>query len=117
MREPLPNRRPTITKKIDYKGQSFFVSIGFDAEGNVKDVFGSASKLTSDMDFLVSDACIVLSLALQYTIHPFELKHSLKTIPAFVVRDNEMVEEEAPASLIGVLVDVLIEEQNIIKNT
>ncbi len=114
MREQLPNRRPTSTQKIEHKGQSFFVSVSYDDEGNVREVFGNSSKLTSDMDFLISDACIVLSLALQYSIHPRELKHSLKTIPAFVARDGEMAEEEMPASLIGVLVDILIEEQSLV---
>jgi hypothetical protein len=105
VRNQLPNRRTSMNIKFDFKGQTFFITCGIDNELNVMEVFGNSSKLSSDMDFLVADACIIISLGLQNGITLDEMSKSLKKL------DNVHSGKEEPASLIGLIVRNLIDEQ------
>jgi len=87
----------------------FFVTIGFDLNtGKPLEVFGGATKKGSDFDVLLSDACVVVSLALQHGVDPEEMRKSLSKTPAPGVL--EMVDE--PASIVGWIVEALIQEKN-----
>ena len=109
MRQRLPNRRHSATTRIEHKGQSFFLTFGLDESFRVVEVFGNSSKLSSDMDFLVADACIMISVALQNGVFIHDLKKSVKKQP------NEVEGlPDRPASLIGVILDALEHEQDYI---
>lgn len=109
MRQQLPNRRHSNTVRVEHKGQSFFLTFGMDEHFRVVEVFGNSSKLSSDMDFLVADACIVISIALQHGIFVHELKKSVKKQPNEVEgRPDRM------ASLIGVILEALEAEQTFV---
>ena len=63
--------------KIRYGGHSYHVTVGFNSIGKVKEVFVHGSKVGSEMDFLLDDLCVVMSLLFQSGIGPVELLPSL----------------------------------------
>lgn len=107
-RKRLHNRRHNLTIALKHGSHTFFIGFGFDDNLRIMEVFGNSAKLTSDMDFLVSDACIVISIALQYGISPAEMLHSAKMMPDLA--DGK----EKPASLIGVILNAIVNQQNLI---
>ena len=76
MREILPNRRPTITRTREHDGNSYHISIGFDLNAAPKEVFIRGSKAGSQMDDLLDDAGVIISLALQNGITATQLRRS-----------------------------------------
>jgi hypothetical protein len=67
----LPNRRPCLTTTIDFQRADgsiaeFQATAGFDPIGRVREVFLSSGRPGSDIDALLNDAGIVISLALQH---------------------------------------------------
>lgn len=92
------------THRIEHAGRTFFVTVGVDDRGRPLEVFGSSSKITSDLDFHVRDACIVVSIALQHGATPAEIDHSLNKVPVPGIPAGEQ-----PASLLGRIVAVLDE--------
>lgn len=105
-RDRLPNRRPNATALVAWQGREIAVSVGFDpATGAPREVFASGPKEGSDMLATLADACVVISLALQHGASPAALARSLLKVPAGFDGDGE-----APASVIGAVVDVLVGE-------
>ena len=103
-RARLPNRRPSLVQEITYRGQPISVTIGFD--GIVpREVFANGARDGSDMQHILSDACVMISIALQHGVAASELAHSLGTVPAVV--DGE--EMDVPASPIGAIIGCLVE--------
>lgn len=104
-RAHLPNRRPNITLDLEHKGLTFNVTVGFDpVTGAPMEVFGSTAKAGSDFAVLLSDACVILSLALQHGILPSALSKTMQWSP--VVGVSGKVSE--PASVIGAIVVALV---------
>lgn len=69
-RTVLPNRRQSVTEKITYRSASggeheYLVSFGLH-DGCVMECFASGDKPGSDMQALLNDACIAISVLLQY---------------------------------------------------
>jgi hypothetical protein len=77
-RRRLPNRRPAITTAFERDGARFEMTIGYYADGRIGEVFFNADRANSLLDFLMSDAAILASLALQYGAPLDELRHALK---------------------------------------
>lgn len=101
-RETLPNRRPNETTALVFGGLRFAVTIGFfPADGRPGEVFASGAKPGCDMDYLLDDACVALSLLLQHGVQPAALAKSMG-------RAGDGV---TPASLIGALADRLAEPE------
>lgn len=71
-RTPLPNRRPALTVStghvsIDHGGiKHLMLTIGYDAAGEPREVFCSDFKVGTEMNTLVGDACVMLSILLQH---------------------------------------------------
>ncbi len=63
-------------------------------------MFCHGAKVGSGMDMLIDDACVMLSLLLQHGIEPQALAHSMGRL-----------ENGAPASIIGALVDLVAREK------
>lgn len=103
-RTPLPPRRQNRLHDIEFDGRCYTICVGYDFSGMPREVFVDGPKAGSSMDALLSDACILASIALQYGAQPSELRHSLGMVPAF----HEGRETQVRASLIGVLVDALV---------
>jgi hypothetical protein len=107
-REHLPNRRPSVIRPVEWAGpdgQPFecAVGIGFHLDGRVAEVFASDLKIGSAMRTLLEDACVITSIALQSGVAPEALGRSLGRVPV-------LESEDAPASIIGAIVAVLVGE-------
>jgi len=77
-RQRMKNRRHNVTNIIETTTDKYYVSFGIDPEAlNIGEVFIRGSKIGSDMDILLDDATVVLSLALQYGVPLEQLVHSL----------------------------------------
>jgi len=80
MRKKLPSRRPAVTKLLEMDTNRYYISFGIDPEdGKAREVFIRGSKIGSDMDILLDDASLILSLALQHGLPVDQLMHSLNT--------------------------------------
>lgn len=77
-RHRLPNRRPAISTSFERDGASFEMTAGYYPDGRVGEVFVNADRANSLLDFLMSDAAILASLALQYGAPLDEIRHALK---------------------------------------
>jgi len=77
-RQRLHNRRHNVTNVIETMTEKYYVSFGIDPRTrDIGEVFIRGSKIGSDMDILLDDATVVLSLALQYGVPLDQLIHSL----------------------------------------
>ena len=78
MRQKLPNRRPSVTRILDTPTDRYYISFGIDPEDSkIREVFIRGSKIGSDMDILLDDASLIMSLALQNGLSLDQLMHSL----------------------------------------
>ena len=98
-RERLPNRRKQLTDELYHGEHKFLVSCGFDASGQVKEVFAKGHKQGSALDALIDDAMILLSIALQHGETAERLRGSMSRLGGGIGTATE------PASLVGVLID------------
>ena len=79
-RQKLTNRRLNVTNCLETGSGKYHVSFGIEPKtGRIGEVFIRGSKIGSDMDILLDDATVVLSLALQYGVPLDQLIHSLHT--------------------------------------
>lgn len=102
-RKPLPDRRPCETITVRWNGQAFPVSVGFHPDtGAASEVFADVAK-GGDLQWVIADACVVISIALQHGIEPAELAKSLGRVPVPWAED-----ETAPASPIGAVVEAIM---------
>ncbi len=95
-RQRLPNRRENETVDLVFDGQRYHVTIGFALDGRPREVFCHGGKVGSGMDRILDDACVALSLLLQYGVEPQGLGHSMGRLG-----------DGAAASIIGALVDLV----------
>jgi ribonucleoside-diphosphate reductase alpha chain len=77
-RQRLPNRRGAVTMTFQRDGARFEMTTGFYADGRPGEIFLSADRANSLLDFLMSDAAILASLALQYGCPLDDIRHALK---------------------------------------
>ena len=97
-RAPLPNRRESMTVSAEWEGHMFTVTIGFDDAGTPREVFAGHAK--GKLLAVISDACVLASIAMQHGATPQDLAKSLGRVP--VLMDG--AEGEGPASPIGAIV-------------
>lgn len=103
-RTPLPSRRRNETFVISWRGQPVSVTFGIDASGRVREVFADIAKTGTDLQALLADWCVIVSVALQHDIPPSALARSLSRVP-----DPARGEDaDLPASLIGAIMEVAI---------
>jgi hypothetical protein len=102
-RRRLPNRRHNLTVEMEYDGKAFVETISFADDGTPLEIFADGYKEGSSMQAILDDACIIISIALQYGATKEQLAHSLGRVPAF----HDGRETEIRASVIGALVDAI----------
>jgi hypothetical protein len=73
VRERLPERREGHTLKLEWRLMGghdihLYASVGYYDDGRVGEVWGDTAKSGTDMEALISDGCILMSLALQHGI-------------------------------------------------
>ncbi len=82
-RTRLPDRRPSVTQRVRHTlngGQTLDVLVTFSIDldtGKVREVFSADFKAGSDNQTLIVDACILVSLLLQYGRSPALILGSL----------------------------------------
>ena len=99
-RTPLPPRRPSETRKLQWAGKTIYVTIGYDAgHTRAREIFYDGGyRSGSDMEALVSDLCIALSVMLQHEdVTAASLARSMST--AFELHTGKA----QPASILGLL--------------
>lgn len=84
MRSKLPDKRPSNNFVVQHElasGQiiKLQVTVGFDKDWNVREVFCASAKTGSDNHALVMDACVLLSRLLQHGDSPADLVKSMCT--------------------------------------
>jgi hypothetical protein len=77
-RDRLPNRRPAISTSFESGGARIDMTEGYYADGRIAEIFLNADRANSLLDFLMSDAAILASIALQYGAPLDEIRHALK---------------------------------------
>ncbi len=103
-RRKLPGRRQNETHQIQHRGHEFTITIGFDADGSVLEVFAGSAKIGTDIAHLVADSCVLISVALQYGCPPADLPKSLGRIPDLYATEENST---TPASIVGVIADAV----------
>ncbi len=97
-RNRLPNRRPNETVELLFNDTRYAVTVGYYPDtGRIGEVFTHGAKVGSNMDAILDDACVALSLLIQYGTEPGDLASSM----------GRHGEGKAPASIIGALADLL----------
>lgn len=76
-REKLPNRRMQVTQAVRWGDEEFLLGVGFNRAGQAREVFLHGHKVGSEMEGLMTDACILLSLLLQHGEDPKAIHHTL----------------------------------------
>ena len=100
-RERLPNRRANETVNVAHGGHAYAVTLGFaPATGEVREIF-TTGKVGSDMDAILNDVCILLSILLQHGVQPSTFAGSM----------GELGPGGEPASIIGRLAGLLVRQR------
>lgn len=100
-RRRLPNRRPSVTAELIHDGRAYAVSLGFDpADAWLGEVFAHGAKVGSNMDGILDDACIALSLLQQHGVDAAILANSM----------GRLGDGATPASIIGAVADLMARE-------
>lgn len=105
----LPTRRQSETLRIHFDGKPITVCIGYDHEGQPREVFADGAKEGSGVQSLLDDVCVVVSIALQHGIDPSALGKSLGAVPAHF--DGEPTER--PASAVGAIIACLCPSEDV----
>lgn len=103
-RRRLPNRRYSENRKLFWKERTIYLSVGYGPDGlEPREVFyADGYRSGSDMEALVSDLCIALSVVLQHEgVTVASLRKSMGQ--AFDVRTGDPM----PASILGLLLEEL----------
>ena len=97
-RERLPDRRPNETTDMVYDGTLYAVTVGFQPDtGEPREIFTHGARVGSNMDAILDDACILLSILLQHSVEPAALARSM----------GRLGKGGQAASVIGALADLL----------
>ena len=106
-RQPLPARRPSVTVQTAWQGHLVTVTVGMRLDGAPAEVFADTVK-GGDLQQVIGDACVLISLALQHGILPVALAKSLGRVPVLGCG------ETAPASPIGAILEVVLGSDEIL---
>jgi len=77
----LPYRRMNKTIELAHGGIRFSATVGFLPDGETLEVFADGLRIGSDLAYAVDDACVMISLALQYGCAPVDLWKSMARVP------------------------------------
>ena len=99
MRERLPNRRYCEFTDLQFEGIEYTLSVGYYEDERIGECFAWGSKTGSNMDGILDDASIAISLLLQHGIEPQALSATM----------GRLGDGTTPASVIGAIADTLAE--------
>jgi len=95
-RERLPDRRGCDTRYMWVGKNVYAVTVGHYANGSVGEIFVSGAKAGSDLDAVMRDAAILLSLGLQHGV-------PIETMRGAITREGD----GTASSIIGAVLDHL----------
>lgn len=104
-RNRLPNRRLAVTRRVVWQTETsehkFYITIGIHPETlTIMEVFyADGQRSGSQLQHAIQDACILISLLLQYGVKPADIGKSLSTMLVFG--------NDTPASIIGAVVNAI----------
>jgi len=78
-RERLPNRRPSTTQTLVIGGVVAHVSIGFAPDGSAREMFLRSPHPASEVDLILDDIGVLVSLLLQHGYRAGDLRRRLGT--------------------------------------
>lgn len=97
MRKSLPNRRESFTIKLVTDGVTGHITVSPPREvGPAQEVFIAGAQAGSQIDHILHDVAVIISIALQHGIEPTELAKS-------VTRTNQ----NNAHSIVGAVVDLI----------
>ena len=92
----LPPRRLTVTVGIEWANRAWSISVGFDDALQVREIFADGHKSGTDVEAILDDACILISMLLQSGASIQDLAEKL---------GREGVDPTAPASsIVGIAI-------------
>ncbi len=106
-RKRLPDRRPSITRRLEWRTETgehrFHVTIGVDiTTGQPVEVFyADGQRIGSQLQHAIQDACVLISLLLQYGVDPASIEKSLSSVP--------VLGQPQPGTVIGVIAQAVKE--------
>jgi hypothetical protein len=107
-REPLPDRRMALTRTLGrFDGPDVEVTVGYYDDGSPGEIFLSGGKEGSLLRFVLADAAVLVSIALQ---HGIPLDVMIRTLLREPVGD-EKDGITRPASPLGVVLETLNQEK------
>ena len=109
-RARLPNRRRSEVETLVVHGQTFEACVGFDADHTPREVFLNGGKEGSQFDAMLSDAAILISVALQWGVPVDALVKSVGRAPNVATAPGsteQLVAGTEPASPIGAALDLI----------
>ena len=115
IRRRLPNRRPSETHVLIVGNVSVTVTIGFDPhDGKVREVFINGGKVGTEIDGILADIAVILSVSLQHDLDAATLSRSVARLPLAPLTPADLAEaagprRTAPASVVGAVLDLLRE--------
>src|SRR4051794_39463820 len=83
-RRRLSNRRHAITEPIIVDNTMVTATIGFDETGAPKEVFLDGGKTGSNLDFMLDDASVMITIALQHGVSAQALAKSIARVPGSI---------------------------------
>ena len=95
-RARLLTRRLNDTAELEFRGVRYAVTVGYYADGRCGEVFTHGAKVGSDMDALLDDACVAVSLLIQHGVVPLALASRMGRHA-----------DRQPSSIIGALADLM----------
>ncbi len=107
MRQRLLDRRDVETttlafRRSDGSSTHFEASIGFDAQGKPKEIFLCGAKSGSDLDAMLNDTAVAISVALQHDVPAKAMAASVARIPEEIDGPGLL-----PASIVGAVLDLV----------
>lgn len=111
-RRRLPTRRPSTTSRIAAAGIEAHATVGRDpASGEPREVFlrpTGGSRAGSDVDYLVDDVAVVISVALQHGVPAEALARNVGRLGDY--DEAGRYRELGPASIVGAALDLVASE-------
>lgn len=109
-RRRLPDRRITLTIAVAWADRSWLLSVGFYGDGHAGEVFLDGVKTGTQLEGLVDDACVLMSLLLQSGWRPAPLADALggdAVVPAslygLALRQIAAIENEARDGILSAI--------------
>jgi hypothetical protein len=115
-RARLPNRRACFTRLFAWRDDGYMLSVGMDDQGRAREVFVDGPKQGSDMEAIIDDACVLLSILLQHGESAAEVYGHLGRegvfvdgVPPEALEDG--LEDLGAASIIGEIARQVVAEE------